>query len=139
METTLTIQPGQKVTRSQKDLLLQQQVLDLIKSAGSGTKDVAIAALQNPFISLLLANCLVEYSQTVQIYDHSEERWVFVPDPLNPGMGVHQWRTVKVYRPLISQALATTIETIINSTAVVSSLGPGLIAGIQALAIKGTK
>lgn len=133
------------VTRSEKAIAKieaktekDRQILELIRGAGSGTKDVLVAALSNPFISLILANVTVEYLQTITIHDHFEQQLVSVPDPGGSGMGHHEWRTVDIRRPLLSQALATTIETIINTEGVLNafSSNAGGLASIIKAAIK---
>lgn len=127
---TQAIAVRQGITRADRRALDRAAALDLVKAAGGGARDILITALSNPFMSIILANALVEYLQTVKI-PTDEMELVAVPDPTYPGMGSHQWR--RKYRPLISQAHATAIESIINTSAALGAFGVDLGAILAAV------
>lgn len=115
----------------------EEQLLAILNNTGIGIKEVAVAALNNPVLSVVLANIAIEYAQTIKITTGTEQRLVNVPDPNNPGMGHHEYKNVPVQQPLLSQALATTMESVINTAAVIQSLGgAGGIAGLLKMFVK---
>ena len=91
---------------------------DIAKASIESLKDLGMAALLNPAISIIIAAGVIEFLQTVTVKD----------------------AVTGAKRPLISQALATTMESTIISTAVLSSIGEGLSAlGAQLLLRGGAK
>jgi len=123
-----------KIARINKRAQDNQQLLDLVKGFGSGVKDLGLAALGNPAISIILAAVLVEYLQTVKI---KTGNMLEVSQP-----GTHAKITVPETKQLISDAFGTTIETVVISSAALNSVATaaqGLLPGIAGLLGAGTK
>jgi len=100
--------------------------VDALKSTAGGVKDITVAMLANPVISMVGAAALIEYLQTVNIktgrqveaYSGQSHVKVMVPET----------------RPLISQAFATTLETTIITTQALGAIGnSGLLGGVVGL------
>jgi hypothetical protein len=100
------------IRKREMKLELDKEMIGVARGAGAGAKEIFIEMLRNPIFTLILANVAIEALQLIEINE-----WQSQP-------GTHAQMQVK--RPLISQGLATTMETIINSTAVLTSLSTAL-------------
>lgn len=87
------------------------------------TGDVAIEVIRNPMLSVVLAAALIEGLQRVQL---GTGRYGWIDDPRAP---VSQWGEIKT--PLISQAMASTLEGVVITKAALDAFGGlGGIAGL---------
>ena len=109
------------IRRRELNLEQQKMLLDTAGRAAGGAKAIIIKALDSPVFNMVASVTLIEWLQTVQIWDST---------PQGPGGQAGPNR-----RPLISQALATTLEATIISTEALKSIGGlgglgGLLAGL---------
>jgi len=104
----------------------REQLYSMVRGTGSGVKELAVEVLRNPLFSLILANVAIEALQHIKIKTR-------LP-------GAYPIGTEPPYQetPLLSQAHATTLETIINTTAALDALSAnsGLLAGLAKLVTK---
>lgn len=108
---------------------LQVAALGAVREVGAGAKDVAIAAIQNPIMSMVAAVVAIEALQNVRIKDWANR----VPVYRGPGGTFSGFEPGE--KPLLSQALATTLQTTIITSKTIESLGglASLIGGIKGL------
>lgn len=107
---------------------LAKQILAGSGRALDGLKDVAIAALGNPIITMIAGAVLIEYLQRVQV---NSGRYGMVPqDPsAAPGYTTHVWGPIKT--PILSEQLGSTLEGVIITNGAMQALGG--IGGITSL------
>ena len=101
------------------DLEGKKLYLDAVKTVATDTSRVVEKVVTNPFVMLVLANVLIEYLQTIQI----KTGYKVYSEVSQEGTHAKYWDWVDQTKPLISQAHATTMESIINTTGALSGLG----------------
>ena len=101
-----------------KELSFEREKLaiDVVKSAGVGSRDILLALLANPVFTLIAANVAIEALQRVKIKTGTMIRDI-------RGNTVYEYPET---RPLLSQAHATLLETIINTDIALTALGNAL-------------
>lgn len=100
-----------------------------VRDVGTGAKEIAIAAIQNPIMSMVAAVVAIEALQNVRIKDYANR----VPVYRGPGGTFSGFEPGE--KPLLSQALATTLQTTIITSKTIESLGglASVIGGIKGI------
>jgi len=92
------------------------QVIDLAKNTEDDAVKLVAALLNSPVVSMVVATAIIEYLQGVEVYK-GKSGWV-------EQSGSHGfWFNPRIKEPLISQALATSLESVIISTEAIKNLG----------------
>jgi len=86
---------------------------EALRELTSAGKEVTLAVLNNPALTIIISAVLIEWLQTIEV-----KRQVQAPGGVGPPSTVSQ--------PLISQGLATTMESVIISAAAITSLSSAL-------------
>jgi hypothetical protein len=120
------------VKKAERDLKTLETVMPVIRDAGNNTRDVLIAAISNPLVMMVAANVAIELLQRVELNKVPEE-WEWRSQP-----GTHALVYVRKKTALLSQAHATTMQSVATSATVIQSLGgisgiSGLLTGITKL------
>ena len=117
-----------KELKIKRDTMLAERGLDLAGKTVDAGRDITLALISNPLTQMLAFYTLIELLQRVEL-DAVPERWEWQSQP-----GTHALVYKKVRTPLISQAGATTLQTVGLSTAVVGSLASsGGLSGIAGI------
>jgi hypothetical protein len=106
-----------------------QEVGGIGQQAVKGGFDTLKSIIDSPMLSLVLSVALIEYMQGIQVWKGKTE---IVRGSHDGG----SWGTININEPLISQALATTLETAIITTDVIKSVGGTDLAKIISLFAK---
>lgn len=88
--------------------------------------DLATAIITNPLFSMIAGVMIIETSQGLMVFKgnyHQEWNPYLRWNPLTERMETIGWETVKTKEPLISQGLATTMESVVISTQALQSIG----------------
>jgi len=115
---------GELVVQTPEERQFTGQIIDLAKNTEDETVKLIVAMIGSPVVSMVLATALIEYLQGVEVYK-GKSGWVLQE-------GAHgYWFNPRIKEPLISQGLATTLESVILSSETIKNLGGlGSIAGV---------
>lgn len=110
MTTELTVR------QSPSEQQFTGQVIDLAKNTEDDAVKLVIALLNSPAVAMVAAAAIIEALQGIEVYK-GRGGWV-------AQEGAHgQWYNPRIKEPLISQGLATTLESVIISTEALKNLG----------------
>jgi len=126
-ETAVVVRP-----QPQKEEQLVGQVFDFAKNTEDEAVRLAIALLGSPVVCMVVATAIIELLQGVEVYKgkkHIEVKQGYGP-PGSPGATEIYW--VKEKEPLVSQGLATTLESVIITSETFKNIGGGDIAKLLA-------